>query len=230
MTNAQASPRQKPTKPGESVWQDCRTLDTSEARQYAEWELLVYDLKYALRRAELWKAKMDRRAEAGEDIELATSLFRDAVISVVACFDETLPVHIDPNAVYSAVPGGIEYVRWLRDLRNTWVAHRSGPNRHCVTALWIEDESGEYRGIGCLQRQYMGPRPSAANDLLRVINVAIEHAKREALERRDVLGKKIGEMKPRDRLRLPRASTTIPGSKETHMGRRKFQNIKKGKR
>ena len=56
-----------------------RRLDTPEAREYAEWCLLVLDLERCLRVTRLWK-DLDK----DRDTEVAASLFRDAVVSFMA--------------------------------------------------------------------------------------------------------------------------------------------------
>ena len=89
----------KATSSKDSGWTDARTLNTPEARRYCEWSLLVNDLKYALRRAEMWRDMVPSDAGDVGDIEISVSLFRDAVVSLVACFDDTSPVYLVPASV-----------------------------------------------------------------------------------------------------------------------------------
>ena len=95
-------------------------MNTPEARRYCEWSLLVNDLKYALRRAEMFRDMAPSDAGDVGDIEISASLFRDAVVSLVACFDDTSPVYLVPASVYGEQPGGAEYFQWLKNLRHTF--------------------------------------------------------------------------------------------------------------
>ena len=47
----------------DATWKTGRALTTPEARKYSEWVLLVADLQYSLRRAELWKARAEREEQ-----------------------------------------------------------------------------------------------------------------------------------------------------------------------
>ena len=91
----------------DATWKTGRALITPEARKYTEWVLLVADLQYSLRRAELWKARAECGAGDEGNAEICASLFRDAVVSLVACFDDTLSVHLDARSVYGETPGAL---------------------------------------------------------------------------------------------------------------------------
>ena len=208
------------------VWTKARTLNTREARRYSEWMLLVRDLEYSLRRAEMWKDMAQSDAGDGGDIEIGVSLFRDAVVSLVACFDDTLPVYLVPASVYGETPGGAEYFQWLKNLRHTWIGHRGGPQRQCRVAVLLDEKTGEFRGFGFLHQSWVGPKPEAGDDLVRMMRIALAHARREMKRCHSVVEDYVKRMTNRERLRLPVATTTVPGQGEIHMGRRKFHNIK----
>ena len=107
--------------------------------------------------------------------EVAVSVFRDAVISFISCFDKQLPVHLDPTEAFGELDGALEYFTWLEDMRNTWVAHRSGPYRVCVAAIVIDEQTGDLQGLGHLSHFYRGPKPEAADDLIRVMVAALNY-------------------------------------------------------
>ena len=217
----------KPVNEHDTSWTNARSLDSPEARQCSEWILLVGDLEYALRRAQLWKDIINTSPKNDRDLEICVSLFRDAVISLVACFDNTLPVFLDPSSVYNRIAGGLEYFEWLKGLRHTWVAHRSGPERQCRVAILLDEQTGDFHGFGHLCHSYRGPKADAGNDFVRMMKIALDHARRELEKHESIVRKKIEEMGYHERLRLPFAETIIPSSKEINMGRRKFQNIKR---
>ena len=203
-----------------------RSLNTPDARRYTEWVLLVKDVEYALRRATLWRdmARSDK-GDAG-DIELRVSLFRDAVVSLVACFDDTSPVHLDPDRVYGETPGGAEYFQWLKNIRHTWIGHRGGPLRQCVVAVVLDESTGDFRGIGHLSQVWLNPKAEAGDDLVRMMEIALIHARRELERCGSVVQDYVERMTSRERLQLPVARTIAPGPLDIHMGRRKFHNIK----
>ena len=214
----------------ESSWSTARSLNTPDAREYCEWVLLVRDLEYALRRAELWRGKARSAAAGTEDMEICVSLLRDAVVALVACFDTTSPVHLDAPSVYGETPGGTEYFQWLKNLRHTWIGHRGGPQRQCVAAVLIDESTGEFRGFGHLHQSWVGPKAEAGGDFARMIEIALVHAQRK-LERCESAVKGVVQgMTNRERRKLPVANTVVPGQGEIHMGRRKFRNIKNGGR
>ena len=212
---------------GGSTWVNARTTNTPTAREFSEWTLLAGDLEYALRRAILWNELANTEAKSDNNVEILVSVFRDAAITFVSCFDNTLSASLDPKVVYTTTSGGVEYFEWLKDLRNTWVAHRSGPNRQCVAAIIVDEDTGEFRGLGQLSHLYMGPTPNAGDDLVGMMEIALSHACKEVKDRESQLREEIQKLENAERLRLPAANTVIPGSKEIHMGRRKFGNIKR---
>ena len=211
----------------ESSWSRTRSLNTPDARSYTEWLLLVNDVEYALRRATLWRgmAQSDK-GDAGDIEELRVSLLRDAVVSLVACFDDTSPVYLDPARVYGETPGGAEYFQWLKNLRHTWIGHRGGPQRQCVVTVMIDESTGDFRGIGHLSQVWLGPKAEAGDDLVRMMEIALTHARLELERCASVVKDYVERMTSRERLQLPVANTTVPGHRDTHMGRRKFHNIK----
>ena len=139
-------------------WRTARTVNTPAARSYAEWTLLVQDLGYALSRARLWKEAALAASRDESRAGVAVSLFRDAVISFVSCFDRQTPVHLDPAVAFGSLNGAVELFEWLRDMRNSWVAHRSGPLRLCVPAIVIDEQTGDVQGVGHLSHHYLGDR------------------------------------------------------------------------
>ena len=210
----------------EPEWVTARTLSTPEAKLYSEWTLLVQDLKYALRRAQLWKELLASDSRSDRDTDISVSLIRDAVISIVSCFDKRPPVYLDPAVVYATVPGGIEYFNWLKDMRDNWIAHRGGPHRQCSVAVFIDEESGEFQGFGHLAHMYHGPKIQASDDLIRMMTIALEYAVRELKRHEQLAREDVQNLKDCERINLPKSQTIAPASREIHMGRKKFRNIK----
>ena len=166
----------------------------------------------------MWNELVNAEAKSDNAFDISVSVFRDAVLTFVSCFDNTLSAFLDPKVVYAATSGGVEYIGWLKELRNTWIAHRGGPNRQCVAAIVIDEDTGEFRALGQLSHLYMGPKPDAGDDLVRVMKLALSHARKEVTDRETQLRKDIQTLENAERLRLPAADTVIPGPMEIHMG------------
>ena len=149
-----------------------RRLDTPEARKYAEWCLLVLDLERCVQVARLWKEK----DEAG-DTEVAVSVFRDAVVTFISCFDNTNPVSLDEQALYAQFEGGLEYFQWLAAIRDTWVAHRHGASRQTSAAVLVDENSGEFLGVGHMMMAYSRPVLEGAEDFIKFVWIAAAEAK-----------------------------------------------------
>ena len=211
----------------ESRWSNARTINSHAAKLYSEWTLLVRDLEYVLKRALLWKKLVTAKSEGDTGTQVSVSVFRDAVISFVSCFDRQQPVYLDPAVAFGKLGGASEYFSWLEDMRNTWVAHRRGPHRQCVAAIVIDEKTGEFRGLGHLAHLYFGPKPDAADDLIKVIERALDFSRGEQKKHENNLQNEVARMNPLERVNLPLAHTVIPGSSDIRMGRRKFQNIKR---
>ena len=211
----------------ESRWSTARTINSHAAKLYSEWALLVQDLEYVLKRAQLWKELVNTESEGDTAAQVSVSVFRDAVISFVSCFDRQQPVYLDPAVAFGQLNGVAKYFAWLVNMRNTWVAHRRGPHRQCVAVIVIEEKTGEFHGLGHLAHLYFGPKPDAANDLIKVIETALNFSRGEQKKHESNLQNEVARMNPLERINLPLAHTVIPGSSDIRMGRQKFQNIKR---
>ena len=80
---------------------------------------------------------------------------------------------------------------------------------------------------GHLSHRYLGPKPEAADDLIRVMQAALDHSLSEQRRHEHRLRDDLEKLNRHERLSLPRANTTVPGSADIRMGRKKFQNIKR---
>ncbi len=148
-------------------WCRALALETRQGREYAEWALLVGDLKFSLERAQMWGGMASSESTNPQNQKSAVSVLRDGIVTFVSCFDPEAPMYLEPGVVYGEVAGGVEYFQWLKDIRNTWIAHRGGPHRQCVTAVIVDERSGDLHGLGHLAHMYQGPKPDAAGDLIR---------------------------------------------------------------
>ena len=210
---------QSETRPFEDV-HPLRRLETSEAREYAEWCLLVHDLERCLHVANLWK-DIDKDG----DREVAISLFRDAVISFVACFDKNNTIRLDPQSLYSPWEGGNQYFRWLSALRDSWIAHRYGASRQTSAAIVVDKNSGDFLGIGNLMMTYTRPVFEGTDDFILFISIALNHAKAKRNGAKEAFEAQAKSLTSTQRLRLPIANTKAATDGELRLGRKKFANV-----
>lgn len=196
-----------------------RRLDTPEAREYAEWCLLVQDLERCLRVARLWKEK----DEAG-DVDVAVSLFRDAVVSLISCFEKPNTVSLDAQALYGRYDGGVEYYQWLSTIRDTWVAHRHGTSRQTSAAIVVDENSGDFLGAGNMLMTYSRPVLAGTDDFIMFVSIATAEAKARQGEAQLVVERQAKSLTPSQRLRLPIANVKSATGGALRIGRRKFAN------
>ena len=171
----------------------------------------------------MWEEMASSESTNPRNQNAAVSVLRDGIVTFVSCFDPEAPVNLESAVVYGEVAGGVEYFQWLKDIRNTWIAHRGGPHRQCVTAVIVDDRSGDLDGLGHLAHMYQGPKPDAAGDLIRMIEIALRYTNGELHRRERSVRKELEAMGGEARKRLPEAQTIIPGSVELHLGRRRFR-------
>ena len=197
-----------------------RRLDTPESRVYAEWCLLVLDLERCLQVARLWK----QQDEDG-DVEVAVSLFRDAVVSLISCFDKTNAVSLDAQALYGKYEGGLEYFQWLTTIRDTWVAHRHGTSRQTSAAIVVDENSGDFLGVGNMLMTYSRPVLAGADDFILFVSIATTEAKTRQSEAQKVVERQAKSLTQSQRLQLPIANAKAATGSALRIGRKKFANI-----
>ena len=203
-----------------------RSLDTPNGRLFAEWRLLLIDLEDCLKVAELWRTKSgDSETEA--DKVIAASLFRDAVVRFMACFDKGMPVRLDADELYGPprTEGGVEYFRWLSALRDTWIAHRHGVSRQAHALVAVDEGTGEVLGVGASVGVMASYDPGEGDGFIPLIQMAISHAENRARELKEVVASELKSMHPSQLLRLPIAATKVPGKRALRRGRKKYGRI-----
>lgn len=160
-----------------------KEITTPLARELAEYTLLHKDLQAAHEAIALWFAKyMSRQAElTPEEVLIAQSLFRDSIVMFVGCFDNTAPCRLVASDIYQKPNKELEYFEWLKDIRDSYAAHKFGPLRQCVVGVMV-DENGAIVGAGNSTRIYAGPVGETKDDLLSIVNIAGSHVEKKILE------------------------------------------------
>ena len=161
-----------------------KELTTPLARELGEYTLLKNDIEESFRVMKLWFEKYAGRKKhelTKEEELIALSLFRNAVIMFVGCFDESAEVSLSASAIYGSKVGGMEFFKWLKDIRDSYAAHKFGPLRQCPVGV-LMDETGNILGGGHQIQIYAGPVASSKELILSFISVAGRFIERKVAE------------------------------------------------
>ena len=79
------------------------------------------------------------------------------------------------ETIFTNVEGIARDFRWLRNLRNSYTAHRHGSARQCAVAAIVDLASGKYRGRGVMFMIYDGLNQEEHSRLLSLISMAIRY-------------------------------------------------------
>ena len=208
---------------GQSV---LRALKTANGIQHAEWVLLVSDLQRCLELVYLWRQLLSSDEKTPRDTRLAESLFRDAVVSFVSCFDKDKGhVYLDAQSLYGSMEGALAAFQWFYNVRNQSIAHRYGPHRLAHTMVIIDDDTGKLLGDGATVYAMYQPSTDGTDTLGTLIQVAIKHARSQVADLRVKCKAEMEAMHPSERRRLGVASYRVPDERSLRLGRRKYENI-----
>ena len=189
------------------------------------WGLLLGDLQRCLELVDLWSQLLSLQEKTPRDTRLAESLFRDAVVSFVSCFDKDKGhVYLDAQSLYGSIDGALAAFQWFCDVRNQSIAHRYGPHRMAHTMVLVDEDTGNILGEGVGVFAMYQPT-TGVDALTTLIQVAITHANAQV----EALGVRckaeVEEMFPSERRRLEVASYRVPDERSLRLGRRKYDNI-----
>lgn len=153
-----------------------KEITTPLARELAEYVLLWRDLKTASDAFGLWHHSYPFRPDlAGPDRLISQALFRDSVVMFIGCFDKSAPISLSPMDVYNSRDGSLKYFEWLKDIRDSYAAHRFGPLRQCVTGVLVDD-AGLVVNATYTWQDYAGPKAAGKDDLLEIVEKAVRFA------------------------------------------------------
>ena len=203
-----------------------RALRTPNGTEHAEWVLLVNDLRRCSELVELWGRLLSRKDITPRDTRLAESLFRDAVVSFVSCFDkDNGHAFLDEQSLYGSIDGALAAFQWFYNVRNHSIAHRYGPHRLAHTVVMIDEDTGELLGNGVSVYTSYQPSTGGVDALTTLIQVAIKHANDQVGDLRIKCRAEMEAMYPSERRRLEVASYRVPNEHSLRLGRRKYQNL-----
>lgn len=199
-----------------------KQLDTSTANELAETILLQKDMQSSLEAMKLL-FKRYSNAQSGKKIIIAQSLFRDAVVQFVGCFDETAKYALSVDDVYEKTDGGVEYFLWIKDIRDAFAAHKFGPLRQCVVGVLVDASGTKVLGPGELFHIYMGPQKDHGPALLKFMEIAADYLNEKVKNLKAQMLEETQNMPPEEIAALPIASLHGVGPSEIRKSRPKFQ-------
>lgn len=203
-----------------------RELGKPGAKELAEYILLQYDIKAAFSMMSLYFDKYAGRKDLPEEEQyLVLGIFRDAIVNFIACFDPikgTKGVHLDKDEVYGQANGGLEYFTWLKDIRDSYAAHRFGPYRQCVVGV-IPGPDGKVLGTGHLKMIYSGPIIEGKGDMLSFISVAGKYVDAKIRELGELVLKEANQLTSQELEALPMARLHPPEPRNIRVNRAVFQ-------
>lgn len=157
-----------------------RQLDTLQAQELAELYIFQHDMHMAIITLELWHEKYAEKNSRTEEGLIGQSLFRDAIIQFVGCFDKSARFALSANDIYGRYPNGLASFQWFQDTRDAYAAHKFGAQRQCVVGIVYGPPMAT--GIGKLMAAYKGQKKADGPQLVGFMRSAATHLDRKIKE------------------------------------------------
>jgi len=189
-------------------------------------ELIHNDLNLSLSSLAIWVERYQPEGQKDEkERAIDGSLFRDGITQFVGCFDRNNAFPLVVETVYPHVNGIGPYFRWLRDLRNSYTAHRHGAARQCVIGAVVQPGTGNFLGHAKLVTVYVGPSQEGHTQLLAIIGMAIQYTEAKIKDLRQQFIKAAEALPKEELLRLPTA--VVQAQEPAKMGKSRG-DVRKG--
>ena len=179
-----------------------KELDTELAKEYAENLILQQDMRGSLEAMKLWHEKYASATEPADQI-IAKSLFRDAIVQFVGCFDKTSQYPLSAEAIYGHDPNGMTSFQWFKDVRDAYASHKFGAWRQCVVGVLEHDGQ---RSVGHILAVFRGQQKEDGDQLRGFMQTAAAHLDANVDRLRKALQKSVEAMKPEEIASLSDAS------------------------
>jgi hypothetical protein len=205
-----------------------KALNTPLAREFAEALLVQHDMRLSLEAMKLWGEKY-AGADPEKDKEgsiICGSLFRDAVIQFVGCFDESAKFHLSAEAIYGHDPNGLSSFQWFKDTRDAYAAHKFGAQRQCVVGAVLEP-SGK-RSLTKHLSVYRGQTKEDAPILLGFMRTASKHLDQLVNALAEKVADAVRKMTPEEYARLEDGALYGLEQHEARLSRQALQRARSG--
>lgn len=191
-----------------------RALNTAVAEEYAENLILQQDMRASSETMKLWHEKY-ASATGPEDWIIAKSLFRDAIVQFVGCFDKTARYPLSAETIYGHDPNGMSSFQWFKDVRDAHAGHKFGAWRQCVVGVIEHDGQ---RGVGHILAAFRGQQKEDGDALRGFMQTAAAYLDANVDRLREAVKKSVEAMKPDELASLNDASArtlTMPEARFT---------------
>jgi hypothetical protein len=207
-----------------------KQLDTPAAKELAETILLQLDINSSISAMQIWTSKNTPNEEqSADDATICESLFRDAIIQFVGCFDKSAKYPLIRDEIYGAANGGDSYFQWLQDIRDAYAAHKFGALRQCIVGVLIDPVTGMI-GQGHLSSIYQGPTsPSDGLQIISFMRIGAEFVNKKIKVLQEKMLSEAKQLSPEQLENLPIATAFGIDPTEIRKSRREIQRIRSGK-
>lgn len=169
-----------------------KALDTALAKEYAENLILQQDMRTSLEVMKLWHEKYASATEPEARV-IGKSLFRDAIVQFVGCFDKTAQYPLSVEAIYGHDPNGLSSFQWFKDVRDAYAGHKFGAWRQCFVGVIERDGQ---RGVGHLFAAFRGQQKEDGDQPRGFMQTAATHLDANVERLREAAMKSVESMKP----------------------------------
>jgi len=155
-------------------------------------------------------------------------LIKDAILTFLTCYEKNGPVNLKLDEVFKDKEDFKTQFKFLKDLRDFWIAHRHGATRQSRYVIACDDDGRIF------QCGFTGFDISGFNGyapiLISMIKLSLDFISPSFEAKKDELKDIILKITPAEALRLPVLEKMhMPSTDEIRMGRRKFRNVKNQK-
>jgi hypothetical protein len=199
-----------------------RELDSPLARELGELNLICMDMETTFLAIDLWRVKyVPMKDMTSTERTVALALFRDAVVQFVGCFDRTAEFSLQKEDIYKT-DRELAYFAWLRDLRDSYAAHKFGPYRQCAVGVDVKT-----RRVRFLTQIYRGP--TTAEQLQKFVAKAAVHAALRMKGIAEQLNRQTASLTDEQLAAMPISEIHPVTNSEMRMSRSKFLRSRSGK-
>lgn len=206
-----------------------RKVDSPTATELGETLLLLHDTRQSFEAMKLWFSKYAPVAgeqRASEDDLIADALFRDAIVQFVGNFDRTAEHPLDQRIVFAQIEDGSEYIEWLKDIWDSYAAHKFGALRQCVPGVAVNAD-GAAVGVGHLTQLACPFGKEQEDQMLQCMSVVGRYLDAKVNDLEAKLLAEAKAMQPDELLRLPDARTYATRSNEIRMSRKRLVKLRR---
>lgn len=171
-----------------------KALDTALTKEYAENLILQQDMHTSLETMKLWHEKYASATDPEARI-IGKSLFRDAIVQFVGCFDKTAQYPLSAEAIYGHDPDGMSSFQWFKDVRDAYAGHKFGAWRQCVVGVIERDGQ---RGVGHILAAFRGQQKEDGDQLRGFMQTAAAYLDANVERLRKAVMTSVESLKPNE--------------------------------